>query len=76
MNALISQIMVLAKPSRAAVYRAYLERMPTRELQQKLRDMEESQTRSGNGYCLLRGLGRSGRMGQTHHEMLACDHVG
>lgn len=50
MNALISQIMTLAKPSRPEMYRGYLERMPARELEQKLRDLEESQTRSGNGY--------------------------
>lgn len=58
MNATISQIMILAQPARPEVYRGYLERMPTRELQQKLRDLEESQNRSGNGYCPLRGLKR------------------
>lgn len=58
MNTLISRILILARPSRPEVYRAYLERMPTCELQQKLRDLEQSEHRSGNGYCPLRGLKR------------------
>lgn len=51
MNALVAKILVLSGPVQdPKKFAAYLANLPTARLQEKIRDLEESQTRTGGGY--------------------------